>query len=46
VVVLVIIKDLVKAASCYFASGIILKSFKKSVTVVFYKEGFFFLKQL
>jgi len=39
VVILVIIKDLVKAASYYFASGIILKSFRFFIIVVLHKEG-------
>jgi len=39
VAVLVIVKDLTEAASYYFASGIILKSLKKSITVVLRKEG-------
>jgi len=39
VVALVIIKDLAEAASYYFASGIILKSLKESITVVLRKEG-------
>jgi len=38
VVALVIIKDLVEAASYYFASKIILKSLKESITIVLYKE--------
>jgi len=38
VATLVIIKDLAKAASYYFASGIILKSLKEFITVVLYKE--------
>jgi len=37
-VALVIIKDLVKVASHYFANGIILKSLKKFIIVVLYKE--------
>jgi len=39
VAALVIIKNLAKAASYCFASGIILKSLKESITVVLYKEG-------
>jgi len=39
VVALVIIKDLVKAASYCFASGIILESLKESITIVLRKEG-------
>jgi len=39
VAALVIVKDLAKTASYYFASGIILESLKKSITVVLYKEG-------
>jgi len=39
VAALVIAKDLAEVASHYFASGIILKSLKKSITVVLYKEG-------
>jgi len=39
VAALVIIKDLVEVASYCFASGIILKSLKKSITVVLCKEG-------
>jgi len=35
----VIIKDLVKAASHYFANGTILESLKESITVVLRKEG-------
>jgi len=38
VAVLVIAKDLAEAASHCFASGIILKSLKKSITVVLCKE--------
>jgi len=38
VAALVIIKDLAEIASYYFASGIILKSLKKFITVVLYKE--------
>ena len=37
-VVLVIIKDLAKIASYYFANKIILKSLKKSIIVVLRKE--------
>jgi len=39
VVILGIIKDLIKAASCYFTSGIILKHFKKFIIVVLCKKG-------
>jgi len=39
VAILVIVKDLAEAASHYFASGIILKSFKEFITVVLYKKG-------
>jgi len=39
VVALVIIKDLVKVASYYFTSEIILKSLKESITIVLHKEG-------
>jgi len=39
VVALVIIKDLAEVASYCFASGIILKSLKESITIVLYKEG-------
>jgi len=39
VVALVIIKDLVEAASYCFTSGIILKSLKESITIVLRKEG-------
>jgi len=39
VAALVIVKDLVKVASYYFASGIILKSLKEFITVVLHKEG-------
>jgi len=42
VVVLVIVKDLAETASHCFASGIILKRLKKSITVVLCKEGIFF----
>jgi len=38
VATLVIVKDLAEVTSYYFASRIILKSFKKSITVVLYKE--------
>jgi len=38
VAALVIAKDLAEVASYCFASGIILKSLKKSITVVLYKE--------
>jgi len=38
VIALVIIKDLAKIASYYFASGIILKSLKIFIIVVLYKE--------
>jgi len=46
VVALIIIKDLVKVASYYLTSGIILKSLKESITIVLRKEGkkdYFFL---
>jgi len=39
VAALVIVKDLAEVASYYFASRIILKSLKKFITVVLYKEG-------
>jgi len=39
VAALVIIKDLVKIASYYFTSGIILKSLKEFITVVLRKKG-------
>jgi len=39
VVALVIIKDLAEVTSYCFASGIILKSFKESITIVLRKEG-------
>jgi len=39
VAALVIVKNLAKVASYYFASKIILKSLKKFITVVLYKEG-------
>ena len=39
VVALVIIKDLAEAANYCFASGIILKSLKESITIVLCKEG-------
>jgi len=39
VVVLVIIKDLAKVISYYFASGIILKRLKEFIIMVLYKEG-------
>jgi len=39
VATLVIAKDLAEVTSYYFTSGIILKSFKKFITVVLYKEG-------
>jgi len=39
IAVLVIIKDLVKVTSCYFTNGIILKSLKKFIIAVLYKEG-------
>jgi len=39
VVILVIVKDLAKAASRCLASGIILKRLKKSIIVVLRKEG-------
>jgi len=38
VAALIIVKDLIKVASYYFASRIILKSLKKSITIVLYKE--------
>jgi len=38
VITLVIVKDLVKIISYYFISGIILKSLKKFIIVVLYKE--------
>ena len=38
VAALVIVKDLVKVASYYFASGIILKSLKEFITIVLHKE--------
>jgi len=38
VAILVIAKDLAEAASYYFASRIIPKSLKESITVVLYKE--------
>jgi len=38
VVTLVIIKDLIKTASCYFASGIILKRLKEFIIIVLCKE--------
>jgi len=38
VAALVIIKDLAEVASYYFTSRIILKSLKKFITVVLYKE--------
>jgi len=38
-VALVIVKDLVETASCYFTSGIILKRLKESIIVVLRKEG-------
>jgi len=39
VAALIIIKDLVKVASYYFTSKIILKSLKEFITIVLYKEG-------
>jgi len=39
VVALVIIKDLVKAASNYFTNRIIPESLKKSIIIVLYKKG-------
>jgi len=39
VVILIIIKDLAETASYCFASGIILKRFKKSIIVVLRKKG-------
>jgi len=39
VVALVIVKDLVEVASYCFASGIIPKSLKESITIVLRKEG-------
>jgi len=39
VAALIIVKDLIKVASHYFASGIILKSLKEFITIVLYKEG-------
>jgi len=42
--ILVIIKNLAETASRCFASGIILKHFKKFITVVLRKEGFFFMQ--
>jgi len=38
-VTLIIIKDLVEAASYCFANGTIPESLKKSIIVVLYKEG-------
>jgi len=38
-VILIIVKDLAKVASHYFANGIILKSLKKSITVALRKKG-------
>jgi len=48
VVALVIAKNLTKAASYCFASGIILKRLKKFITMVLYKEEkkLLFFKQL
>jgi len=49
VAILVIIKDLIKIASCCFVNKIILKSLKKSIIVVLCKKGKkkpFFPKQL
>jgi len=39
IVVLVIIEELAKVASCYFASRTLLKSLKESTTIVLCKEG-------
>jgi len=39
VVILVIVKDLIKTTSYYFASGIIPKSLKKFITIMLYKKG-------
>jgi len=39
VVILVIIKNFIKVASYYFASRIILKSFKKFIIIMLRKEG-------
>jgi len=39
VVILIIIKDLAEAASYYFISGIILKSFKEFIIIVLRKKG-------
>jgi len=39
VVALVTVKDLAEVASYYFASEIIPKSLKKSITMVLYKKG-------
>jgi len=38
IVILVIIKDLIKVTNYYFVNGIILKNFKKSITVALYKK--------
>jgi len=47
-VVLIIIKNLAKVISYYFASKIILKRLKKSIIIVLHKEGkkTIFFKQL
>jgi len=39
VIILIIIKDLIKVTSYYFASKIILKSFKEFIIVILHKEG-------
>ena len=39
IIVLIIVKDLAEVVSYYFANGIILKSLKKFIIVVLYKEG-------
>jgi hypothetical protein len=39
VVAPIIKKDLVEAASYYFANGIALESLKESITIMLYKEG-------
>jgi len=41
-IALVIIKNLVKAASYYFTNGIIPKSLKEFITIALYKEEIFF----
>jgi len=38
IIALVIIKDLTEIVSYYFANGIILNFFKKSIIIVLYKE--------